>query len=198
MVLGITGISGSGKHTSAKYFEKKGWVILDADKIAHYLYRPYTGVWKAVVDEFGEKILNQDDTINRVKLGQMVFDPASEGVALKKLNNIMHPYVKRWIENEIHRQCRRKANVVVVAALWSESGIEGVCEKTLLIKAEPEFRMKRIQSRDGISAETYNMRVKAQAEPEKPDFVVENNGTIDELNKKLDKIFENTLSKARS
>ena len=191
MVLGITGISGSGKHTASKYFQKKGWVVLDADEIAHYLYRPYTSVWKAVTTEFGEKILNQDDTINRQKISQIVFNPAdpeSAGKALKKLNEIIHPYVRRHIENEIHHQLRRKTNIVIVVALWRESGLDDMCNKILVVKATPELRVKRIQGRDGVSQETYNMRIKNQNEPEKSDFVVENNGTVEELNKKLDGI----------
>ena len=191
MVLGITGISGSGKHTASKYFQKKGWVVLDADHIAHYLYRPYTGVWKAVSNEFGEKILNQDDTINRLKLGQIVFNPADPefaGKALKRLNEIIHPYVRRYIENEIHRQARRKTNIVIVVALWRESGLDDLCNKIMVVRATPELRLKRIQGRDGINQETYKMRIKNQNEPEKFDLVVENNGSLEELNKKLDDI----------
>jgi len=194
MVLGITGISGSGKHTAAKYFEKKSWIILDADKIAHYLYRPYTGVWKAVTKEFGENILNQDDTINRVKLSQIVFNPANpedSDKALQKLNEIVHPFVRRYIENEIHHNLRRKANIAIIVALWRESGLDDLCDKILVVKADPEHRSKRIQGRDGISQEIYNMRIKNQNEPEKFDFIVENNETLEELNAKLNQIFPN-------
>ena len=95
MILGITGISGSGKHTAANFLKQKGWVVLDADKIAHYLYRPYTSLWKAVVKEFGEDILSANDKIDRQKLSKIVFDPNNpEG--LKKLNEITHPEIKRY------------------------------------------------------------------------------------------------------
>ena len=191
MILGITGISGSGKHTSAHYFKKRGWVVLDADKIAHHSYRPYTLVWKRIVREFGEGILNRDDTINRVKLGKIVFNalkPKEAEIALKKLNKIVHPYIKRSLKNEIHRYFRRKADIVVVAVLWKELEIKKICDKILLIKAGPDLAQKRIQERDNISPETYQMRVKHQNMPKKPDFTVENNGTIRELNLKLAKI----------
>ena len=167
---------------------------MDADKIAHYLYRPYTGVWKAVTKEFGENILNQDDTINRVKLSQIVFNPANpedSNKALTKLNQIVHPFVKRYIENEIHHQLRRKSNIAIVVALWQESGLEDFCDKILLIKAESGLRSKRIQGRDGITLETYKMRIKNQTEPTEPDFVIENNGTMEELNAELNQIFPN-------
>ena len=191
MILGITGISGSGKHTSAHYFKRKGWVVLDVDKIAHHSYRPYTLVWKRIVREFGEGILNRDDTINRQKLGKIVFNasqPKEAKKTLKKLNQIVHPYIKRSLKNEIHRYFRRKADIVVVAVLWKELEIKKICDKILLITADLDLARKRIQKRDNISPETYQMRVKNQSIPKNPDFMVENNGTIRELNSKLAEI----------
>ena len=191
MVLGITGISGSGKHTSAEYFRKKGWVIIDTDSLAHYLYRPYTGAWKEISKQFGEKILNQDDTINRAKLGQIVFnqaDPEGAKEALAKLNSIIHPYIIRHVKNEIYMNKKRKSDIAVVSALWQKFE-KGICEKMLLVKAAPELRSKRIISRDGINEQMYGMRIKNQEEPENPDFVIENNGSLLDLNKKLDELF---------
>lgn len=191
MILGITGISGSGKHTVGKFFERKGWVVLDADLIAHNSYRPYTSVWKAVTSEFGEMILNQDDTINRQKLGKIVFnasDPETAEEALKKLNELIHPYVKRKIKNKIHRHFRRKSNIVVIAALWKEVGMQDYCEKMLLVRANSENCRERTRKRDNISAETYQMRIKNQNEPVNPDFTVENDGLIEDLNSKLSEL----------
>lgn len=193
MILGITGISGSGKHEAAEFFRKRNWVILDADKIAHHLYRPYTNVWKAIVKEFGEGILTTNDVIDRVKLGKIVFnskDEAGAEDALKKLNAIVHPFLKRRINNDIHRHFRRKSNIVIVVALWRELNVDSRCDKLILIKADHDLRAKRMQQRDGISSETYEMRVKNQTEPDHPDFVVENSGTLDELRLKLNKIYQ--------
>ena len=188
MVLGITGISGSGKHTAANYLQKKGWVVLDADTLAHHLYRPYTNVWKAIVKEFGEKILNQDDSINRVQLGKIVFDPAhpeEAEKALLKLNGIVHPFVRRRLEEDIHYDVRRGMSVAVVAALWKELGLGEICEKLLWVSADPGLAMDRILRRDGISSEIYAQRVRGQKPPLKPDWALENNGTPEELYGKL-------------
>ncbi len=193
MILGITGISGSGKHTVAQVLKKRGWVVLDADKMAHNSYRPYTSVWKGIVKEFGEEILNENDTINRVKLGKIVFnaaDPEGAKIALEKLNKITHPYVKRKIKDTIHRHFRRGSNIAVVVALWRESGIEACCEKMLLIKAKSELRMYRTQKRDGISEETYHMRIKSQTEPKDPNFTIENNKGMKELTQAVNKLAE--------
>ncbi len=188
MILGITGISGSGKHTAAQFFEQKKWKILDADSMVHHLYRPYTNAWKAVVREFGEEILNQDDTINRVKLGKIVFnasEPEEAKIALKRLNQIMHPYLKRKIKNEIHHFHRKNTPIIIIAALWEELDMPALCDKILLIESDSELASKRIQGRDDISPETYEIRVKNQTHPPKPDFIVENSGTMTDFRKKL-------------
>jgi len=188
MVLGITGISGSGKHTVADYLQKKGWIVLDADTIAHYLYRPYTNVWKAIVEAFGEKILNQDDSISRVQLGKIVFDvehPELAEKALQKLNGIVHPYVRRRLDEEVHYNLRKNLNIAVVGALWKELEMGKLCEKMLCVTAKPALAKERILKRDGVSAEAYGMRVKYQESPSKTDWTVENNGSPEDLYKKL-------------
>ncbi len=188
MVLGITGISGSGKHTAAGYLQRKGWIVLDADTIAHYLYRPYTNVWKSIVDMFGEKILNQDDSISRVQLGKIVFDtahPESAEKALLKLNEIVHPYVRRRLDEEIHFNMRKNLSIAVVGALWKELELAKLCEKMLWIKADPALAKERIMKRDGVSAEAYAMRIKAQEPPKSPDWSMDNNGSPEDLYAKL-------------
>ena len=194
MVIGITGASGAGKHTAALHLQKKGWVILDADAIAHYLYRPYTNVWKAVTETFGEKILNQDDSINRAKLGQIVFDPLhpkEADEALAKLDAIVHPYVRRRLGEEARFQSKKGAKVAVVAALWQELGLMDICEKILWVETQPEIAIRRVCARDNISSEMARMRLRGQQPPSKSVQIVENNGSIEDFHAQLDKILEN-------
>ncbi|MFH0820496.1 MAG: dephospho-CoA kinase [Candidatus Peregrinibacteria bacterium] len=191
MVLGITGISGSGKHTAAEFFAQKQWKVLDVDKIAHYLYRPYTHVWKAIVEAFGENIVGQNDLINRQKLSQIVFDESNPKVVqtqLKKLNAIVHPAIGLYLKDQLHRQFRRGTSVVIVAALWKELDLPELCDKILLIRANPELAFARTQKRDGLTHETYQARIRNQSEPPKPDFVIENKGTLPEFYKALNQL----------
>jgi dephospho-CoA kinase len=191
MILGITGISGSGKHTAANILARKGWVVLDADSLAHYLYRPYTNVWKAVTREFGERILNQDDSINRAQLGKLVFDasrPEASEKALKKLNGILHPYLQRRLVEEARFNSKKGVPVAVVAALWDELGLKKICEKFLWVEADPALSRERVLKRDGITAQMYALRIKSQIPLPNPDFKVENNGTTEELATKLQAI----------
>lgn len=189
MILGITGKSGSGKHTVAKYFQQRDWKILDADKIAHKLYRPYLRIWRDVVDRFGEGILKTNDIINRQKLRKIVFAGTPESnQALKDLNGIVHPELKRYIKDEVYFQKKRKKNTIVVAALWKELGLPNVCDKVLLIKAGDALAFERINKRDGIDFEMYEAYTQNQTNLPKADFTVKNEGTFQELYKKLNKI----------
>ena len=188
MILGITGISGSGKHTAAAFFQQKNWVVFDVDAIAHYLYRPYTHVWKAITQRFGESILNRDDVINRAKLAQIVFnetDPAGSERALTDMNAIVHPAIKRALKEKIHSHFQRQSNIVIVAALWKEIDLLKLCDKVLLVAADPETARKRIQSRDGISENHYRFRVLHQSVPDRSDFTVRNDGTLSEFYRTL-------------
>jgi dephospho-CoA kinase len=190
MVLGITGISGSGKHTAGDFLKQKGFVILDADKIAHYLYRPYTSVWKGIVDHFGEEILSSDDRIDRQKLGKIVFGAGSPGKTagnLAILNQITHPAVIHYIKDELYH-VRNKPNVAVIVSLWEELKLRELCEKILLVKADKKLTLDRVLRRDGISEDMYGMRIKNQMEPPNPDFTIVNEGDFQELYKKLNEL----------
>jgi dephospho-CoA kinase len=187
MILGITGISGSGKHTAGDFLKQKGWVILDADKIAHYLYRPYTSVWKAISKHFGEGILTENDKIDRKKLGDIVFDPSNPN-KLKELNQITHPEIKRHIKNEIHYLRKKKPNVIVIGSLWKEIGLPEYCDKILLVTANEKLAFERIKKRDGVTQDAFNSRIKNQIAPPNPDFTVVNEADFQDLYKELNQL----------
>ena len=189
MILGITGKSGVGKHTAAKFFEQRGWKVRDADKIAHKLYRPYQRVWREVTERFGEGILKKNDVIDRQKLKQIVFGKTEESrKALKDLNAIVHPEVKRILKDEVYYLGKKKANTVIVGALWEELGLFEVCEKVLLLKAGDTLTYERIKKRDGLDLEMYEAYTANQKEPENPDFIVINEGSFQDLYKELNQI----------
>jgi len=189
MILGITGKSGTGKHTAAKFFEQKGWKVLDADKIAHKLYRPYQKIWRDVVDRFGEAILTKDDTVNRQKLKAIVFGQTPEAEkALKDLNAIVHPELKRVLKDEIYYLKKKKANTVVVGALWKELTFVKLCDAVLLIKAGEALAYERIRKRDGIDLDAFEVVTKNQTEPKKAHKTVVNEGSFQEFYKELNSV----------
>ncbi len=186
MILGITGKTGTGKHTAAKFFEQKGWKIFDVDKIAHKLYRPYQRIWREVVDRFGEDILTKDDIIDRQKLKVIVFGQGPESEkALKDLNAIVHPELKRYLKDEMYYQKKRKANVVVVAALWEELNMFELCDKVMLIKAGEALAFERLKKRDGINLDMFETTTAKQKDPENPDITVVNEGSFQDFYKEL-------------
>ncbi|MBN2306670.1 dephospho-CoA kinase [Candidatus Peregrinibacteria bacterium] len=189
MILGITGKSGTGKHTAAQFLEQRGWKVLNADKIAHKLYRPYQKIWREIVDRFGENILTKDDTVDRQKLKSIVFGNTPEAKqALKDLNAIVHPELKRHLKNELYYLKKKKANAVVVGALWKELEFFELCDKVLLTKAGEALAYERIRKRDGIDYDLFKISIKNQTEPKDADYTVINEGSFQEFYKKLNSI----------
>lgn len=186
MVLGIAGKSGVGKHVAADFFAQRDWKVLDADKIAHKLYRPYLRVWRDVVDRFGEEILTKNDLIDRQKLRQVVFGSSDESKqALKDLNAIIHPELKRYLKDEVYFLKKRKKNVVVVAALWEEIGLFEICDKVLHVKAGKNLTFERVKKRDGTSEDMFEMVYQSQPDPSDADFIVVNEGDVRGLHGQL-------------
>ena len=186
MILGITGKSGVGKHTAAKFFEQKGWKMLDADKIAHQLYRPYQRIWRKVVDHFGERVLTKDDIIDRQKLKSIVFAGGPEGEkALADLNNIVHPELRRVLKDNVYYLKRKKANTVLIGALWKELGLFELCDAVMLIKAGGALAYERVRKRDGITFDMYEIATKNQTEPENAHVSVVNEGSFQDFYKEL-------------
>jgi len=189
MILGITGKSGAGKHTAAKFFEQKGWKVLDADKVAHKLYGPYQRIWREVRDRFGENILNKNDVINRQKLRDIVFSKSEESKeALLDLNNIVHPELKRYLKDEAYYLNKKKKNTIIVAALWEELGLFEICDKVLQVKVDENIAFDRVKKRDGIDLNMYQAYTANQKEADNADFSVINEGNFQDLYKELNQI----------
>lgn len=97
-ILGLTGGIASGKSTVSKVFKKLGAYIIDADEVAHQIVEPGQPAWRDVINHFGDSILNSDSTINREKLGDMVFGNQK---LLADLNKITHPRIMERFKDEL-------------------------------------------------------------------------------------------------
>ena len=116
LVIGVTGNTGAGKSTAAHALTQEGVTVLDADLIARELQRPGQTGLKEIVKQFGEQMLQEDGTLNRAKLGALVFH---DGEQLKKLDSIMWPLILKEIQERIRqaggrssstpRSCTRRA-----------------------------------------------------------------------------------------
>ena len=173
MIIGITGGSGVGKSTVSKEFEIKGFFVIDADVVAHKVMDKGSECLKEVIDFFGSEYLNSDSTLNRKKLGTLVFNNKE---MLGKLNEITHKYIIK----EIEFCAQNKENVIIDAAVLFESGLFEMCEKTVFVSCPYDIRIQRIVARDNVKSDYAKSRIDAQQKDEyykeKCDFEIINDG----------------------
>ena len=190
--LGLTGGIASGKSTADEFFKKKKIPIIDSDLIAHKIMEIGQNGYKAVVDYFGTDILNDDQTINRRKLGGIVFNDKAK---LKKLNELTHPLVHQEIKQQMARYHANQEKLVVIdVPLLFESGFESLCNGVLVISITPELQIERLMKRNDFTEKEAIARISNQmplSEKEKrATYVVANTGTIDDLEKKLSDLLQ--------
>ena len=188
MILGLTGGSGTGKSTVCKYFEEKGFLVIDSDKIARQVCQKGEKCLEEVVSAFGKEILDEDGNLIRSALAKIVF---SDEKKLSLLNSITHKYIvlenKNIIEENSHR------DIVLDAPLLFEAGLGDICTKRLCVLSDRNKRIQRIVERDNISDESATARINSQPEDEfytsRCEYVVYNNSSREELFGELDRIF---------
>lgn len=190
--LGLTGGIASGKSTADEFFKKKKIPIIDSDLIAHRIMEIGQNGYKAVVDYFGTDILNDDQTINRRKLGGIVFNDKAK---LKKLNELTHPLVHQEIKQQMAQyRVNQEKLVVIDVPLLFESGFESLCNGVLVISITPELQIERLMKRNAFTKKEAIARINNQmplSEKEKrATYVVANTGTIDDLEKKLSDLLQ--------
>ncbi len=193
IILGITGGSGCGKTTVSDILSANGVDVIDCDLVAKKIVEPNEPALKEIKDFFGNEYINQDGTLDRKKLANLVFNSPDK---LLKLNEITHKYVEKYIDLYIKNS---KAEIIGIdAAALIESGIYKKCDFVISVLADKEIREERIMLRDNLSKDEASSRINAQKNDEfyieKSDFIVYNND--DKLEIKL-KVME-ILDKIRS
>ena len=190
--LGLTGGIASGKSTADNFFEQENIPIIDSDLIAHKIMEIGQPGYKVVVDYFGTTILYDDQTIDRRKLGKIVFNDKNK---LKKLNELTHPLVHQEIKRQMEQYSLEKKKLVVIdVPLLFESGFENLCNGVLVISISPELQIKRLMKRNNFTKKEALARINNQMpliEKEKrATYVVANTGTISDLENKLSDLLQ--------
>lgn len=184
MVIGVTGGVGAGKSFVLSIIEEEfDAKLLYADEIAHQLTEPEHSCYERIVEEFGTGILKEDKTIDRNKLAEIVFGDLS---ALKKLNHIVHPMVKEYIQGEI--SCillEDPAKIIVIeAALLIEDHYEEICDEFWYVYADETVRRERLRISRGYSDEKITAMFESQLTDEEfrehCRVVIDNSGSIEE------------------
>jgi dephospho-CoA kinase len=189
IIIGLTGPIASGKDVVAKIFARHGAVIIDADDVGHKIIAPQSKVWHKLVKTFGAKILNKGGKVNRKKLGAIVF---SDQNALKKLDQIMHPEMRKIISGRIKEAIRKNKKIIIVnAALLQEMKLIPLVDKVIVVLAKKEISIKRLIKAGRSKAEAL-ARIcmqKGDASYRKmADIVITNNKTISDLKEKVNSI----------
>ena len=185
--IGLTGGIGSGKSTVSQFLAELGATIIDADKIGHEVLKPDTEAWREVVAAFGKQIVTTNGTINRDKLGTIVFDNSE---ARARLNQIMHPRIYNVVKTRLE-DCRRKGVAVVVleAPLLLEAGWTSLVDEVWVTTAAEDTVLKRLRERTGLSESKSRARIRSQLPTEKrikqADVVIDTDCNLDELKAKV-------------
>lgn len=189
-IIGITGNSGSGKSFICEILLNKydDVVIVDADKIAKEMSNIDTLYYKEIINMFGKNIIKDNLEINRQMLAEIIFNDADKR---QKLNSITFKYVVDEIKNKIKIN-NDKSIIVIDAPLLFESGLDKVCDITVGVVSNEDVKIDRICKRDKLSIKQARDRLKVQLSDEdlrgKCDFIIDNNGSVEEINRQLKKI----------
>ena len=160
-VIGLTGGIGSGKSTAAQMLGELGAEVIDADKVGHKIYLPDTPAWREIVEAFGDGVLAADRSIDRTRLGPIVFaDPQ----ALQTLNRITHGKIYAFIQGQIDymRQQQTARVVVVEAAILLEAGWRSLVEQLWVVAASVDVVITRLKTYKNISEDQARARIAAQ------------------------------------
>jgi dephospho-CoA kinase len=189
--IGLTGNIASGKSEVARMLADRGATIIDADELAREAVEPETQALKDIIKRWGKDVLNQDGGLDRAALRQIVFADQNE---LDALNRIVHPGVTRLRDREIARARERgDAIVVCVIPLLFERNIVEEFDAIILVDAPRPLRLERLVATRGLEeTEAMNMiasQMPAELKRARTDFVIENDGSLDKLERDVDALW---------
>ncbi len=198
VAIGLTGGIASGKSVISSLLAERGAVIIDADRLGHESYRAGTEAFRRVVEAFGEDIVGPDGEIDRKRLGAKVFGDPS---ARKRLEAIVWPAIREMARERIEAERRRGSPVVVLeAAVLLEAGWQDLVDEVWVAEAAPETAIERLASRNGLSREQAEARLRAQLSNDErrrhADVVIENNGTLEDLRRRVDEAWARLRERA--
>ncbi|MEV8067457.1 dephospho-CoA kinase [Streptomyces sp. NPDC085995] len=196
--VGLTGGIGAGKSEVSRLLVEHGAVLIDADRIAREVVAPGTPGLAAVVDAFGPDVLAGDGSLDRPKLGSIVFaDPDK----LTVLNSIVHPLVGAR-SRELEESAAEDAVVVHDVPLLAENGLAPLYDLVIVVDAAPETQLDRLVRLRGMTEEDARARMAAQATREKrreiADVVIDNDVPLEELRERVDQVWDDLVRRARS
>ena len=190
-IIGLTGGIGTGKTEVSNILRRLGAEVINADEMAHDTYRRGSDAWSSLRSAFGDRILTAEGEIDRRVLGSVVFDDPD---ALNRLNEIVHPAVRSLLVERLGELDDKDTGAAVVeVVLLLEAGWQELFDEIWVVTADEDMAVDRTVSRSGMTAAEVRSRIGSQMPQTeragRADLVVSNNGTLDELQGKVERLW---------
>ncbi|MFD1038093.1 dephospho-CoA kinase [Virgibacillus byunsanensis] len=190
LILGLTGSIATGKSTVSLMFDDFNIPVVDADKVAREVVCPGEKAYDQIIQTFGDTVLREDKTIDRPKLGEIVFADESKRM---QLNEIVHPSVREKMLQHKNEFVDRGAQCVVLdIPLLFESKLTHFVDKTIVVAVEKKVQLQRLMERDQYNEEEAKQRIHSQMsideKVELADAVIDNNGTKSQSYEQLESL----------
>lgn len=189
MKLGLTGGIASGKSTVSAMLVKLGAKLVDADQVAREVVLPGEPALEQVVARFGQAVLNEDGTLNRSKLGSLVFTPDKQN--LKDLEAILHPAIRARMQERMDAYLKEDPNLLVIAdiPLLYETNQAHLYDAVMVVYVPLEKQLQRLMEREGLTEEESSMRIKLQMDIEEKkrlaNYVIDNSGSLEDTRRQV-------------
>jgi len=198
-IVGLTGGIASGKSLVARVFKDLGASVIDADRIVHELLEPDEDAWKEILQYFGQDVQRSDRTIDRRKLGTIVFNDREKR---SWLNACLHPRVFSVYTTQVAHLRMQAPDALLFfdAALLIETGYHRNMDRLIVVYAEPEQQVERLMARDGFTREEALLRIESQMPLSEKrllaDHVIDNSGVREKTEQQARELFEQLKNKA--
>lgn len=196
-VIGLTGGIATGKSTVAGFLEERGAVVIDADVLSREAARPGRPALERIATAFGKEVLLPDGTLDRKRLGDIVFASPEKR---RRLEEIMHPEIRRLADERINRLAGEgHALVFYMAPLLIEAGALDRVDEVWVVTVRPEIQLERLMRRNNIGRAEAERIISSQmplAEKERyGKLLIDNSGTPEETRRLLAKIWEREVER---
>jgi dephospho-CoA kinase len=194
-VLGLTGGIGTGKTVASSYLANRyGFPILDADCYAREAVLKESDPWRAIVQQYGPEILNADDTLNRSRLAQIIFQDSAQRQWVEAL---IHPFVRHRFQ-EMQERLATQPVIVMAIPLLFEAGMTDLVSEIWVVVCRPEQQLSRLMQRDHLTQQEAQARIDSQmpmAEKcDRADVVLDNSGSLSALYAQIDQALRKSIS----
>lgn len=192
MIIGLTGSIASGKSTVAKMIQSYSLPIVDADQVARQVVEPGSPTLKKIADVFGQEIIAEDGTMDRAKVGSIIFH---DEAMRQKLNAIIHPAIREeMLRQRDEFMSYGEKNIFMDIPLLFESKLEHFVEKIIVVSVTEEVQLERLMARNDLSEEEARARIATQIPVREKEnlahAVIHNNGSLEDTAIQLQNILD--------